>query len=150
LCPKVGRLAPLALADGPVPATDALLAAACLVELGTIGLRLYRTARVAETVLSQGAARGETEPTLPPSTVVDAGEIQIEHYYFDGDHGHAHMHVTGGGRPTKIGPNGRPVRGAPELTRAQARVVNAQLPEIRRAGNKIGRWLQYRQRNGVR
>ena len=148
LCPKVARLAPAMAADGPVPAVDAVLAVACVVELGAIGLRWYRTARVAEAVLSQDAARGETGPTLPDREIVSEGGVTIEHYYRDGDHGHAHMHVNGGGRSTKIGPNGRPVRGAPELTRAQARVVNAHLSEIRHAGNKIGRWLQYKERTG--
>lgn len=89
--------------------------------------------------------KGKTEPTLPPGTVVKSGSVKIEHYYKTNDHGPAHMHVVGGGKTTRIGSNGKPLRGDPELSSPQKKVVDANLIKIRNAGNKIGRWLAYQE-----
>jgi hypothetical protein len=63
--------------------------------------------------LAGDAARGErtTEPTLPSKTVASDKGVTVEHYYRSGDHGPAHAHVVGGGDPTKIGANGKPLAG---------------------------------------
>lgn len=49
------------------------------------------------------------------------------------DHGPPHAHVLGGGRETRIGQNGKPLRGDPELTDKQQRVVDKHRGAIRRA-----------------
>jgi RHS repeat-associated protein len=151
LCPKTARLAPAMAVDGPIPAADAVLALSCLAELGIIGFRVYRTARLAEAAATASDRDGSatTEPTLPDREIVSEDGVTVEHYYRGDEHGPAHMHVRGGGPPTRIGPNGRPLRGDAELTRVQARVVNRNLSAIRRAGNKIGRWLEYKERMSV-
>ncbi|MEU0805976.1 hypothetical protein [Streptomyces sp. NPDC005970] len=52
----------------------------------------------------------------------------------------AHAHVTGGGgREVRIGPNGHPIDGQPELTRLQRQAVEHYKTEIRKAVRKLGR-----------
>ena len=92
--------------------------------------------------------RGRTEPVLPAGTIVNSGSIKIEHYYKPDDHPPAHMHVVGGGGKTRIGANGKPLKGDPELTKAQKKVVEDNLPTIRSAGKKIGKWLDYKEECG--
>ena len=59
------------------------------------------------------------------------------------DHGHpVHLHVYGGGRPTKIGPNGKPVKSCPELSHTQSKAVAALLPEIKYVIKKIQKWIK--------
>lgn len=84
-----------------------------------------------------------TEPKLPPKTVADDGQIRAEHYTRSGDHGPPHVHVKGGGAETKVGQNGKPTEGAPELTAAQQKFVTEFKSEIRSALKKIGRWYDY-------
>jgi hypothetical protein len=91
---------------------------------------------------------GGSCPALPPSRIVDAGEIIIEHYFFGEDHGPAHAHVVGGGPKTRIGPLGFPLQGDPELSPRQKRVVEQNRGKIRKCINKIGRWRKWRKDNG--
>jgi hypothetical protein len=85
----------------------------------------------------------DTEPQLPPRVLAQEGGIVIEHYYHGNDHGPAHAHVIGGGRPTRIGANGHPLAGDPELTPSQRAVYVHHRSRIRRAVKKIGRWLAF-------
>jgi RHS repeat-associated protein len=87
----------------------------------------------------------ETEPTLPDKEIASGQGVTIEHYYRSDDHGPAHAHVKGGGSTTRIGPNGKPLAGDPELTAAQRQLVEANKAAIRRALGKIGRWLAFRE-----
>ena len=84
-----------------------------------------------------------TEPTLPSKTVADNGKVKAEHYTRSGDHGPPHVHIKGGGPETKVGQNGKPTDGAPELTPAQQKFVNEFKSDIRSALKKIGRWYNY-------
>ena len=88
-----------------------------------------------------------TKPRLPPSIIVQQGGITIEHYYTGGDHLPAHAHVKGGGAETKIGQNGKPIKGSPELTSKQRNVVTANRAKIRSSIDKIKRWAKA---NGVK
>jgi len=47
---------------------------------------------------------------------VNQNGVKEEHYYKSGDHGPAHAHVKGGGPDTRIGQNGHPLKGNPELS----------------------------------
>jgi RHS repeat-associated protein len=78
---------------------------------------------------------------LPPKVIAQGNGVRVQHYYRSGDHGPAHAHVLGGGRETRIGQNGRPLRGDPELTSAQREVVQDNRSRIRRALGRVGRWL---------
>lgn len=55
-------------------------------------------------------------PSLPPSIIVSESGVTIEHYYGD-EHLPAHAHVKGGGKGTRIGANGKPIKEDPELSR---------------------------------
>ena len=56
---------------------------------------------------------------IQQAVVVKENGVTVESYY-PNDHGNpAHLHVKGGGKSTKIGPQGKPVRGYPELTPQQ-------------------------------
>ncbi|WP_409240449.1 RHS repeat-associated core domain-containing protein [Streptomyces sp. PA5.6] len=59
----------------------------------------------------------------------------------------AHAHVTGGGgREVRIGPNGKPIEGQPELSRKQQQAVEHYKPEIRKAVRKLGKRNQAEER----
>jgi hypothetical protein len=60
-----------------------------------------------------------TEPTLPDKEVARQGEIKIVHNYRSNDHAPAHVHVTGGGKETRIRINGEPMPGDPAPTSKQ-------------------------------
>jgi len=63
--------------------------------------------------------------------VVDERGVKIKIY--SNDHAPPHAHVEGGGGKTRIGQNGKPLKGDPELTSKQADVVEANRKEIRDA-----------------
>ena len=92
--------------------------------------------------------KGRTEPTLPDKEVVSSGQVKIEHYYRSNDHVPAHMHVTGGGSKTRIGMNGKPLPGDPELSAVQKKVVAENISRIRRVGKNIVKWLKFKQECG--
>jgi hypothetical protein len=86
-----------------------------------------------------------TEPTLPPNTIVDQDGVTINHNYRSNDHDPPHAHVEEDGKnKTKIGQNGKPLAGEPELTSRQQNVVQQNRSQIRSAVRKIGRWLKYK------
>ena len=62
---------------------------------------------------------------------------------YPNDHGNpAHLHVYGGGQPTKIGPQGLPIKGFPSLTPQQANVVKNNLPVIKKAIKEAQKYLR--------
>lgn len=64
-------------------------------------------------------------------TIVKEGGITIQIY--SNDHAPAHAHVKGPGKQeTRIGQNGKPLKGDPELTRAQQDVVDRNITTIRK------------------
>ena len=70
--------------------------------------------------------------------------VTIESYYPD-DHGNpVHLHVNGGGRSTKIGPQGYPVKGSPELSPQQSAVVRNNINTIKRVIRKLQREIRKR------
>ncbi len=97
--------------------------------------------------LARCGPRGEstTEPSLPPKQIAEGNGVKVEHYYRGDDHAPAHAHVVGGGRTTRIGANGKPLHGDPELTSAQRAVIDENKSAIRKSVNKIGRWLDYKE-----
>jgi hypothetical protein len=86
-----------------------------------------------------------TEPNLPGKTIVSESGVTVEHYYHAEEHGPAHAHVIGGGGKVRIGQNGKPLKGDPELSYKQRDVVDGNISEIRRALGKIGNWLDYKE-----
>ncbi len=64
--------------------------------------------------------------------------------YYPNDHGKpVHLHVSGpGNNKTKIGPNGIPLDGFPDLTPQQAKVVERNLSSIAKVFKKIQKWVR--------
>jgi hypothetical protein len=89
----------------------------------------------------EGGGGGGAE--LPDKQVVSEKGVTIEHYYRSGDlGGPAHLHVKGQGPPTRIGPNGLPLKGSPPLSPTQRRVVQNNLPRIKKTIRQIQKWLR--------
>ncbi|HUY92007.1 MAG TPA: DUF4160 domain-containing protein [Pirellulales bacterium] len=81
-----------------------------------------------------------TEPDLPDRVIGRQGAVTIEHFYRSGDHGPPHLHVSGGGASTRIGQNGRILKGGSSLTAVQQQAVDEYRTAMRKALRKIGRW----------
>ena len=62
--------------------------------------------------------------------------VEIMSYYPSDHGGPAHLHVIGEGKPTKIGAQGLPIKGYPDLSPKQAKVVANNLPLIKKQLNK--------------
>jgi hypothetical protein len=78
---------------------------------------------------------------LPDSTVGSNSYGQIVHYFHSGDHGPAHVHVIDNkGNDVRVGQNGKPLEGEPELNRVQQKLVNQFKPQIRISVGRIMRW----------
>ena len=84
-----------------------------------------------------------TEPRLPDKFIVKQGNVEIVHYTWSGDHGPVHLHVKGGGPETKIGQGGKPLKGSPEPTSIQQKVINENKSKIRKAIDKIQKWYRF-------
>jgi RHS repeat-associated protein len=84
-----------------------------------------------------------TEPVLPPKLIAQHGSVKIVHYTRSGDHGPAHLHVKGGGKETKIGQAGKPIKGSPTPTSEQQAAIDINRSAIRKTINKIQRWFKY-------
>jgi hypothetical protein len=53
------------------------------------------------------------------------------------------LHVEGEGPATRIGQNGKPLKGDAELSSTQQRVVDNNKSLIRKAVDQIGRWFSF-------
>ncbi len=56
------------------------------------------------------------------------------------------MHVEGQGQKTRMGPNGKPLPNNPPLSPQQQKVVDKNIKDIRKSGNKIGKHLQHEEK----
>jgi hypothetical protein len=80
--------------------------------------------------------------SYPKQIIVKENGISIVHYY-PNDHGNpAHLHVKGGGENTKIGPQGKPVKGHPTLSPKQAGVIKENLQNIKKSIKQIQKELR--------
>ena len=103
---------------------------------------IYHTASSTAKLVDLVKDRRTVEPKLPQSSVASHGDVEFKHYYGGGgDHLELHMHVIGGGRETKILPNGQPMKGFTPLTQQQMRAFMLNKPAIRKAFNKLGRYI---------
>lgn len=78
-------------------------------------------------------------PILPAPEIIKEGGVIIEHYY-PNDHGPAHAYVYeigNKGRGTKIGENGKPLKGERALTTREMKVVGRNKAKIRKDIQKI-------------
>jgi hypothetical protein len=85
---------------------------------------------------------GSDGDEAPPKLKVKENGVTIESYY-PKDHGNpVHMHVTGNGPKTKIGPNGKPLSGYPDLTPQQAKVVERNIDQIQKVFKQLQKWVR--------
>ena len=76
--------------------------------------------------------------------IINENGVKIE-YYYPNDHGNpVHLHVKGGGNSTKIGPNGKPVKGNPSLSPKQQKVVNNNIDLIKKTIKKLQKEIKKR------
>ena len=73
------------------------------------------------------------------TTIAKKNGVTIETYGSNDVHKPAHAHVKGKGKHVRIGPNGKPLKGQPELSNQQKNVVDENISAIRREVNKIGK-----------
>jgi RHS repeat-associated protein len=71
--------------------------------------------------------------------IADENGVQIISHGSNDRHKPAHVHVIGGGKETRIGANGKPLKNQPELTTKQKAVVVNHKKEIRKEVNKVGK-----------
>jgi len=112
---------------------------------GKTGVVFAKTSTEATTTsqASQSLKKALTEPTLPPKIIAQQDGVKIVHYTRSGDHGPPHVHVIGGGKETRIGQAGKPLKNNPKLSTQQEAVVSENKSEIKKAITKIGRWFNY-------
>jgi RHS repeat-associated protein len=79
-------------------------------------------------------------PASPVGKIFDDRGVQARIY--SNDHAPPHAHIEGGGPETRIGQNGKPLEGDPELTPRQAKVIESHLPEIRKAIRRYMQWYR--------
>ncbi|MEV4561396.1 RHS repeat-associated core domain-containing protein, partial [Kitasatospora sp. NPDC049285] len=80
--------------------------------------------------LSPHPPEGDAERYPGVGTIVHDRGVHIQIY--SNDHAPAHAHVKGGGAEVRIGQNGKPLAGDPELSPKQQKVVDEHLQTIRR------------------
>ncbi|WP_110930290.1 RHS repeat-associated core domain-containing protein [Paenibacillus bouchesdurhonensis] len=81
---------------------------------------------------------------LPPKEVGRNNFGYIEHYYRSGDHAPPHVHVVDNKKNVvRVGQNGKPLDGEPELNRAQQMLVTQYKKEIRSSVSQIMKWHKY-------
>lgn len=64
-----------------------------------------------------------------PGNVADENGVRIDIY--SADHGPPHAHVKSGDRNTRVGQNGKPLKGEGELTATEKEVVENNKKELR-------------------
>ncbi|PSK96773.1 intein [Murinocardiopsis flavida] len=89
-------------------------------------LHTYFVAAGGSPLLVHNTGKGGTT-----GTVVEVNKVKIVIY--SNDHAPPHAHVKGGGKEVRIGQNGKPLKGDPELSPKQRKVVDENIGKIRKA-----------------
>jgi RHS repeat-associated protein len=108
-----------------------------------LGILVHNNVNCFDNVPSRKQDGKFTEPTLPKKEIASGGDVKITHNYRSNDHAPAHVHVTGGGKETRIKENGQPMPGDPAPTSRQQRVIDENWPQVRQDLKKITKWLKY-------
>ena len=72
-------------------------------------------------------------------TIAKENGVTVQSYGTNDVHKPAHAHVKGGGKEVRIGANGKPLEGQPELSTRQKSVVDNNIKPIRKEINKVGK-----------
>ncbi|MEV6973018.1 ricin-type beta-trefoil lectin domain protein [Kitasatospora sp. NPDC093806] len=91
-----------------------------------------------DVVVHNKSDRCEIGGDSPVGTIVSQRGVRV--WINSNDHAPLHAHVEGHGPKAKIGKNGKPINGSPELSKRQAEVVNANKSKIRTRMRKYFKW----------
>ncbi|MPM39914.1 hypothetical protein SDC9_86550 [bioreactor metagenome] len=93
-----------------------------------------------------GSAVNKASNVIENAAKGKAGKIIIKEngvteksYGTNDAHKPAHAHVKGGGKEVRVGPNGKPLKGQPELSDKQRKVVENNKKVIRKEVNAVGK-----------
>ena len=122
----LGYALPAMISGGIGSATEAALVGAVAISL--------------EEAIIMGVAVG----CVCSSTIAGSGDTKVESRYPNSrEHGNpVHFHAANNGNPSKIGPNGKPLAGEPELKPAQKKVIEENLNLIKKEFKKVQRWIR--------
>jgi RHS repeat-associated protein len=84
----------------------------------------------------------------PGTIIAKENGITIKTYGTNDAHKPAHAHVTGKGSEVRVGPNGKPLKGQPELSTQQKRVVDNHKKALRKEVKAIGKENKKLEENG--
>ena len=84
----------------------------------------------------------------PGTIIAKENGITIKTYGTNDAHKPAHAHVTGKGSEVRVGPNGKPLKGQPELTTQKKRVVDNHKKALRKEVKAIGKENKKLEENG--
>lgn len=71
--------------------------------------------------------------------IIQKNGVTIKSYGTNDVHKPAHAHVKGGGKEVRIGPNGKTLKGQPELSDKQKKVVDNHKKDFRKEINAVGK-----------
>ncbi len=93
---------------------------------------------------SKGDAVSTGKKTSDPTAragkkIAEEGGVKVKSYGTADAHKPAHAHVKGGGSEVRVGPNTKPLKGEPELSPKQRKVVEKHKKAIRKELKKVGK-----------
>jgi RHS repeat-associated protein len=91
---------------------------------------VVKTGKTTEKVVEGGRAG---------KTIAKENGVTVKSYGTNDAHKPAHAHVKGGGKEVRVGPNGKPLKGQPELSDKQKKVIDNNRKEIRKEVNAVGK-----------
>jgi hypothetical protein len=104
------------------------------------GIKAVRVGdKVTDVVQSGKTAEKVVEGGRAGKTIAKENGVTVKSYGTNDAHKPAHAHVKGGGKEVRVGPNGKPLKGQPELTDKQKKVIDNNRTEIRKEVNAVGK-----------
>ena len=104
------------------------------------GIKAVRTAdKLVDAAKTGKAAEKVVEGGRAGKTIAKENGVTVKSYGTNDAHKPAHAHVKGGGKEVRVGPNGKPLKGQPELTDKQKKVIDNNRTEIRKEVNAVGK-----------
>ncbi len=96
-------------------------------------------AKVADKVSDVSKTISKAPTGRAGKTLAKKNGVTVKSYGTNDVHKPAHAHVKGGGNQVRVGANGKPLKGQPELSTKQQNVVGGAKKEIRKEVNKVGK-----------
>jgi len=131
-------------AVGGVVATPATAGASLAATAEGTAVAVHGAGVVGTAVKSMATQEGRMSQASSSSgragkTIANENGVKVKSHGTGDAHKPAHAHVEGGGKQVRVGPNGKPLKGEPELSSKQSKVVNDNIKDIRKEVNKVGK-----------